>query len=245
MSKIRTVDSHTHILTEEAMRLIAKESPKVAPVLKGVGTPQVILEIDGRVVQDPMPTEIWDLGLRLRDMDANDVDVQVLSPTVFTFFYDREPALGLACAAIQNDEIANFVKRHQDRFIGLGGVPLQAPEQAAAELRRAMTKLGLRGAMIGTNVNGRNLDDPALEPFWAAAEELGAFIFIHPHGGIAGERLSSYYMKNFVWLPFDTTIAAATPGIRRRAGALSEAENLPGTWRRFRALSGRPLPACL
>ena len=210
MSKIRTVDSHTHILTEEAMRLIAKESPKVAPVLKGVGTPQVILEIDGRVVQDPMPTEIWDLGLRLRDMDANDVDVQVLSPTVFTFFYDREPALGLACAAIQNEEIAGVVKRQPDRFIGLGGVPLQAPEQAAAELRRAMTKLGLRGAMIGTNVNGRNLDDPALEPFWAAAEELGAFIFIHPHGGIAGERLSSYYMKNFVWLPFDTTIAAAS-----------------------------------
>ena len=209
MSKVRTVDSHTHILTEEAMRLIAKESPKVAPVLS-VGMPQVILEIDGRVVQDPMPTEIWDLGLRLRDMDANDVDVQVLSPTVFTFFYDREPALGLACAAIQNEEIAGVVKRQPDRFIGLGGVPLQAPELAAAELRRAMTKLGLRGAMIGTNVNGRNLDDPALAPFWAAAEELGAFIFIHPHGGIAGERLSSYYMKNFVWLPFDTTIAAAS-----------------------------------
>ena len=63
---------------------------------------------------------------------------------------------------------------------------------------------------VGTNVDGRNLDDPELEPFWAAAEELGAFLFIHPHGGGVGERLASYYMKNFVWLPFDTTIAAAT-----------------------------------
>ena len=210
MSKVRTIDSHTHILTEEAMRLLTKESPKVAPVLRGLGTPKATLEIDGRIVQDPMPTEIWDVGMRLRDMDANGVDVQVLSPTVFTFFYHQEPALALSCAAIQNEEIANVVKHHQDRFIGLGCVPLQAPEQAAAELRRAMTRLGLRGAMIGTNVNGRNLDDPALEPFWAAAEGLGAFVFIHPHGGIAGERLSSYYMKNFVWLPFDTTIAAAT-----------------------------------
>ena len=210
MSKVRTVDSHTHILTEEAMRLLAKESPKVAPVLKGRGTPKATLEIDGKVVQDPMPSEIWDVGLRLRDMDANGVDVQVLSPTVFTFFYHQEPKLALACAAIQNEEIAAVVKRQPDRFIGLGSVPLQAPEQAAAELRRAMTKLGLRGAMIGTNVNGRNLDDPALEPFWAAAEELGAFLFIHPHGGGVGERLSSYYMKNFVWLPFDTTIAAAS-----------------------------------
>ena len=106
MSKTRTVDSHTHILTEEAMRLLTKESPKVAPVLKGLGTAKTTLEIDGRVVQDPMPTEIWDVGLRLRDMDANGVDVQVLSPTVFTFFYHQEPALALTCAAIQNEEIA-------------------------------------------------------------------------------------------------------------------------------------------
>jgi aminocarboxymuconate-semialdehyde decarboxylase len=210
MSKVRTVDSHTHILTEEAMRLIAKESPKVAPVVKGRGAPKVTLEIDGRVVQDPMPPEIWDLGMRLRDMDANDVDVQVLSPTVFTFFYHQDPKLALACAAIQNEEIAKVTKGAKDRFIGLGSVPLQAPELAAEELRRAMTKLGLRGAMIGTNVNGRNLDDPALEPFWAAAEELGAFLFIHPQGGAFGDRLDAYYMKNFVGLPFDTTIAAAS-----------------------------------
>ena len=96
MSKVRTVDSHTHILTEEAMRLLTKESPKVAPVLKGLGTPKATLEIDGRIVQDPMPTEIWDVGMRLRDMDANGVDVQVLSPTVFTFFYHQEPALALS-----------------------------------------------------------------------------------------------------------------------------------------------------
>ena len=210
MSKVRTVDSHTHILTEEAMRLLAKESPKIAPVLKGVGKPQAILEIDGRVVQDPMPSEIWDLGLRLRDMDANGVDVQVLSPTVFTFFYHQDPKLALTCAAIQNEEIAKVTKDHKDRFIGLGCVPLQAPELAAAELRRAMTKLGLCGAMIGTNVNGRNLDDPGLELFWAEAEKLGAFLFIHPHGSAFGERLGSYYMKNFVGLPFDTTIAAAS-----------------------------------
>jgi aminocarboxymuconate-semialdehyde decarboxylase len=210
MSIARTIDSHTHILTEGAMRLLAKESPVLAPVVKGRGTPQAILEINGKVVQDPMPAEIWDVDLRLKDMDANEVDVQVLSPTVFTFFYGADAQLALAAAAIQNEEIAAVVKRHPQRFIGLGSVPLQAPDKAAAELRRAITRLGLRGAMIGTNINGRNLDDPTLEPFWAAAEELGAFLFIHPHGGIFGERLSSYYMKNFVGLPFDTTTAAAS-----------------------------------
>lgn len=210
MPTMRTIDSHTHILTEEAMRLLAKESPKVAPVLKGRGTPAATLEVDGKVVQDPMPAEIWDVDMRLRDMDDHDVDVQVLSPTVFTFYYGQEPALALSCAAIQNEEISGLAKRHPTRFIGLGSVPLQAPELAANELRRTMTKLGLRGAMIGTNVNGRNLDDPALDPFWATAEELGAFLFIHPHGGIFGDRLAAYYMKNFVGLPFDTTVAGAS-----------------------------------
>jgi aminocarboxymuconate-semialdehyde decarboxylase len=210
MTNVRTVDSHTHILTEEAMRLLAKESAKVAPALKNADGGLATLEIDGKVVQHPLPREIWDVGLRLRDMDANGVDIQVLSPTVFTFFYGVEPALAQVCSVLQNEQIAAVVRQHPERFIGLGTVPLQSPEAAADELKRAMGKLGLRGAMIGSNVNGRNLDDPALEPFWAAAAELGAFIFLHPHAGAAAERLGSYYLKNLVGLPFETTIAAAS-----------------------------------
>ncbi len=210
MTGVRTVDSHTHILTEEAMRLLAKESPKVAPVLKNADGGLATLEIEGKVVQHPLPRGIWDVGLRLRDMDANGVDVQVLSPTVFTFFYGIEPALAQACAALQNEQIAAVVRQHPDRFIGLGAVPLQAPEAAADELKRAMGKLGLCGAMIGSHVNGRNLDDPAIEPFWAAAAELGAFIFLHPHAVAGRERLGSYYLSNLVGLPFETTIAAAS-----------------------------------
>lgn len=210
MARVRTIDSHTHILTEEAMRQLAKQSPKVAPVLKDVTQAGGTLEIDGKVVQQPHPREIWDVSLRLRDMDANAVDVQVLSPTVFTFFYGHEPDLALACSIVQNEDIAAVCAKHPERFLGLGTVPLQAPQMAADELRRSMTKLGLRGAMIGSNVNGRNLDDPALEPFWAAAEELDAFIFIHPHAGVGAERMGSYYLKNLIGLPLETTLAAAS-----------------------------------
>lgn len=205
-----TIDCHTHILGEAAMRRLARESAKVAPVMDKPGDPACKLAIDGTVVQNPFPRELWDTERRLADMDETRVDVQVLAPTVFTFFYDQEPALGLACAALQNDEIAAEIKRHPARFMGLAGVPLQAPEFAARELRRAMTELGLSGAMIGSNVSGRNLDDPALEPFWAAASALGAFIFVHPHAGAAGERLGAYYLKNLVGLPFETTIAGAS-----------------------------------
>jgi aminocarboxymuconate-semialdehyde decarboxylase len=89
-------------------------------------------------------------------------------------------------------------------------LPLQDPQRAADELARAVRVLGLRGAQIGTPVNGSNLDDPALEPVWAAANDLRAFILVHPHGEILpGDRLKSYYMRNFVGLPFETTMAGA------------------------------------
>jgi aminocarboxymuconate-semialdehyde decarboxylase len=204
----RTVDAHSHVLGEETIRLLAQEAPKAAPELKDVGASGGTLEIGGKVVQKPLPREIWDLDMRLRDMDANGVDVQVLSTVVFTFYYGHEPALARACAAIQNEQIAAVVRQKPERFCGLGTVPMQAPEMAADELRGAMTKLGLHGAMIGTHINGRNLDDPTLEPFWAAAEDLGALIFIHPMPGAAADRLGGYYLRNLVGLPFETTISA-------------------------------------
>jgi aminocarboxymuconate-semialdehyde decarboxylase len=94
--------------------------------------------------------------------------------------------------------------------MALATLPLQDPRRAADELKRAMTTLDLRGAQIGSNVNGKNLDDPALEPMWTVANELSAFILVHPHGEILpGDRLKAYYMRNFVGLPFETTIAGA------------------------------------
>ena len=86
---------------------------------------------------------------------------------------------------------------------------MQAPKLAADELRRAMRKLGLKGAQIGSNVEGRNLDDPELEPLWAAANELDAFIMVHPTQVAGAERLKSYYLVNLIGNPLDTTIAAA------------------------------------
>src|SRR6185437_15551153 len=103
------------------------------------------------------------------DMDAAEVNVQVLSATPQTYYYDQEPALGAACAAIQNDQIAKLVKAHPDRFLGIATLPMQAPERAVDELRRAMLTLGLRGTMIGSNVQGKNLDDPSFEPLWSEA----------------------------------------------------------------------------
>jgi aminocarboxymuconate-semialdehyde decarboxylase len=210
MTHSLTIDIHAHMLPEETIRRLARESPRVAPKLIAQADGSMIMEIAGKVVQRPLPRECCDLDLRLADMETYGVDMQAVCATVHTFFYDQEPALGLACAVLQNDELASVVDRNPSRFLGLATLPLQDPQRAADELRRAMRVRGLRGAQIGTNVNGRNLDDPALEPVWAVAGELRAFILVHPHGEILpGDRLKSYYMRNFVGLPFETTMAGA------------------------------------
>ncbi|GEO14196.1 amidohydrolase family protein [Microvirga aerophila] len=209
MTTVRTIDVHAHILTEETMRRMRAEAPDIGPTLSEVDQEGGVLTV-GSIVQRPFPRGAWDLELRLRDMDAAEVDVQVLSVCPQTFLYDRDPALTATLSAIQNEEIAKVVSQHPDRFLGIATLPMQDPERAVAELRRSMTELGLRGAQIGSHVEGRNLDDPALEPLWAAAAELGAFILVHPQKTAANDRLKSYYLKNLIGNPLDTTIAAAS-----------------------------------
>ena len=126
-----------------------------------------------------------------------------------TFLYGQPPALASVFARIQNEQLAKLVKARPERFRAIATLPMQAPTQAADELRHAVTVLGLAGAQIGSNVAGKNLDDPELEPVWATAAELDAFMLVHPINVAGADRLSSYYLTNLIGNPLDTTIAAA------------------------------------
>ena len=84
-------------------------------------------------------------------------------------------------------------------------MPLQAPDRAAEELRHAVTSLGMVGVEIATTVDGRELDDPELAPFWSAAEELRAVVVVHPYASLAGRDVSRYNLDNLVGNPAETT----------------------------------------
>jgi aminocarboxymuconate-semialdehyde decarboxylase len=204
----QTIDVHAHILTEETIQLLQSEAPQVAPKLSEVDDEFGTLDVAGNVYRK-FPHGGWDLQRRLRDMAASEVDVQVLSVCPQTFVYAQPAKLAAAFARIQNEQLAKLVKAHPDRFLAIATLPLQAPKLAADELRHAMRVLGLRGMQIGSNVAGKNLDDPELEPVWATAAELGAFILLHPINVAGADRLSSYYLGNLIGNPLDTTIAAA------------------------------------
>jgi aminocarboxymuconate-semialdehyde decarboxylase len=178
------------------------------PRLTAIDANDFVLEVAGTPYR-PFPRGGFELERRFADMKASEVDMQVLSATPQTYFYEQEPAVAAACAAIQNDQIAKLVKAHPDKFMGIATLPMQAGELAAKELTRAMRTLGLRGAMIGSNAMGTNLDHPSYEPLWAAAAETGAFMLIHPANVAGADRLRSYYLNNLIGNPLDTTIAAA------------------------------------
>jgi aminocarboxymuconate-semialdehyde decarboxylase len=208
MSQPRTIDIHTHVLTEETVALLRKQAPELGIGITPIDKNSATLEVAGTPYR-PFPRGGFDIEQRLRDMDAAGVDVQVLSATPQTYLYGQEAALAAATSAVQNEQIAKLVAAHPGRFMGIATLPMQAPELAAAELRRAIGKLGLRGTMLGSNVLGKNLDDPSFEPLWATAEELGAFVFVHPVNVAGADRLKSYYLQNLIGNPLDTTIAAA------------------------------------
>jgi aminocarboxymuconate-semialdehyde decarboxylase len=106
-----------------------------------------------------------------------------------------------------NEGLAATVAEAPERFRALATVPLQAPELAAGELRHAIGTLGHVGVEIATTVDGRELDDPGLDPFWAAAEELRAVVVVHPYAALAGRDLRRYGLVNLVGNPAETTIA--------------------------------------
>ncbi|MCC6777411.1 MAG: amidohydrolase [Hyphomicrobiales bacterium] len=208
MAQPTTIDVHAHILTEETIRLLQREAPKVAPKLSDVDDQFATLDVAGSVYRQ-FPRGGWDLDRRLADMAASKVDVQVLSVCPQTFLYSQPPAVAAAFARIQNEQIAKLAKARPQRFMGIATLPMQAPKLAVEELRHAMRTLGLRGAQIGSNIAGKNLDDPELEPVWATAAELGAFMLVHPINVAGMDRLGAYYLNNLIGNPLDTTIAAA------------------------------------
>jgi aminocarboxymuconate-semialdehyde decarboxylase len=203
-----TIDAHAHILDTETIDLLQREVPSVAPSLTPIDDDFAVLTVAGHAYK-PFPRGGWDLERRLDDMERYGFDRQVLAVCPQTVLYDQDPQITLTASQIQNDQIAALVRARPDRFHGLATVPMQAPELAAAELRRAITDRGLSGAMIGSNTNGRNLDDPALEPFWHVASDLEALILVHPLQVAGIDRQRSYYLQNFIGNPLDTTIAAA------------------------------------
>ncbi len=147
-----------------------------------------------------------DPDVRLADMDAMGVDVQMVGLTPFHYFYWADADLAPRVASLQNERIAATAAVSPDRLIGVGTLPLAHPDAAVAEARR-VAELGFPAVVIGADVNGVDLDDASFEPVWEVLEELGIVVILHPAGFTEARRMSDYYLVNVIGMPLSTTLA--------------------------------------
>lgn len=209
MSTSLKIDLHTHILPRDWPDLDARYGYAGFVRLDHHGAGCARMMIGDKPFRE-VQANLWDLPTRLSECDATGVDVQVLSTVPVMFSYWARPHDALDLARLLNDHLATVVTAHPDRFVGLGTVPLQAPDLAAQELTRCVRELGLAGVQIGTHVEGRNLDAPELFPFFQQAEALGAAVFIHPWDMLAKERMTKYWFPWLIGMPTETALAAAS-----------------------------------
>ncbi|WP_404451930.1 amidohydrolase [Virgibacillus necropolis] len=203
------IDFHTHIISEEFLNLAKKYGDDRWPILEKTCDCGANIMIKGNKFRE-ITDQTWDPEVRIKDMDKEGIDIQVLSPIPVTFSYWSDPEQGLEMARSQNDFIASITKEHPKRFVGIGTVPLQDVDLAIKEMERAVNELGLKGIQIGSNINGKNLDDPALERFFQAANEQGVSLFVHPWETLGRERMLRHNFMYMVGMPSETALAAGS-----------------------------------
>lgn len=205
---MRRIDIHTHILPPHLPRWAQRHAPERGFIALEHHQPcrARMVTDDGKFFRE-VQENTWDPEARLRDCDAADVGVQVLSTVPVLFEYRRPAAVGIDIARFLNDHIAEVCHRFPGRFIGLATLPLQAPDLAVTELTRCMGELGLAGVQVGSHVNGWNLDEAQLQPVWQAAADLGAAVFVHPWDMMGQERMPRHWLPWLVGMPAEVSLA--------------------------------------
>ncbi|GAQ62713.1 amidohydrolase family protein [Streptomyces scabiei] len=201
-----TVDVHAHLLVPEVEAAVADHPDLVAA--RGLDARRngpAALAVSGPMVRERIP-RLTDVAVRLAAMDAQGVDVQLVSPSPSHYHYWADEATAETVYRLANEATAAHCAQAPDRLHGLGLVPLQHPVQAVLALEHALEQ-GLSGVEISSHAPGRELSDPAYEPFWKRAEETGAILFLHPFGCTLDERLDQWYLSNTVGQPTENAVA--------------------------------------
>ncbi|NNC40816.1 MAG: amidohydrolase family protein [Acidimicrobiia bacterium] len=203
-----TIDVHAHCIPETVMETLSQDGERFGIQIIGDGDRRQAV-VAGRVTTGPLRGDLVDLDHRLATMDRSGVDMQMISSWIDLTAYALTPDEGSRFSRMYNEGLAGTVAEHPDRFLALSTVPLQTPAVAAAELRFAVGELGMAGVEIAATVDGAELDDRDLDPFWKAAADLRCLVLIHPYNPLAGRNVKRYFLGNAVGRPAETSIGVA------------------------------------
>jgi aminocarboxymuconate-semialdehyde decarboxylase len=204
-ARVVKIDVHTHYYPESYFQKI-RDTPSDFSFDKDPSG-QTIIKLRGTRFFGITPP-MTDPGKRLEEMDRVGIDVEVVSlstPNVFFADAKTQPEV----ARMVNDAYAELVARHPKRFKGLASIPMDAPDEALKELRRAITELKMNGVILLSNIQGRPLTAPAYRPFFEEANRMKLCILIHPMIPVSPEPYAQYVLGPIVGFPADTTLCVA------------------------------------
>jgi predicted TIM-barrel fold metal-dependent hydrolase len=202
---VRKIDAFAHILPPAY-------AARLEPLVSDAGASDRILGFQPWLHEDPA---LIGLDARWRVMDVFGDYVQVLTLAVPPLAELGGPAVALDLARAANDEMAELVRSHPDRFAGFSAaLPMNDPDAAAAELDRAMTQLGALGTQLHTNVSGAPLDERRFAPVFETVTRLDGAVWIHPTRSLAwpdypGESRSKYGIWWSLGWPYETSVCMA------------------------------------
>jgi len=202
------VDSHAHLVPPElltAIRVEAKHFPSVSLIEEGGS---LAFAFAGRKPTRPVSQPLSDIAARIAWLDKQGITRQVVGGWVDMFGYELPADEGEGWSGLINSAL--LAARQTGRFMPLASVPMQDGKRAATVLKAAVAA-GFPGVMIGTLPRGIGsvLDAADLDPFWAAADELGAVVHIHPSFDAGDVRVNAYGLQNAVGRISDAMVAIA------------------------------------
>ena len=197
------IDLHSHFFPIEALSNPSKYQDRAPKIVLDQGKLSVTSQIGMRA---GLGDGAYDPLARIKALDAMSIDLQAISPSPILLFYWEEPTVAAYFSRKQNEAIQEIVRKHPDRFVGFGSVPLQSIPEAIAIAREAKS-MGLKGLEIGNAVGERQLDDPMFEAFFDAVHALDLLLFVHPlEGGVDADDPIAGVLGNVLQFPFRTTL---------------------------------------
>jgi aminocarboxymuconate-semialdehyde decarboxylase len=203
------IDIHNHIVPENFPAYSGKGKDVPWPSMAAAHACHRHVMIKGNVYRT-VSDGCWSVPRRIEDMAGMRIARQALSPMPELLSYWLPLDDAQAMIRFLNEEIARMIGRAPERFIGLGCVPLQDVDGAIVELEYLMKELHFSGVEIASHVNGTSIGDPRFEPFFAAADRMGAAIFVHALRPAGQDRIVGAFPEQAVCFPGDIALAAAS-----------------------------------
>ncbi len=200
------IDIHHHYVPREVLDETRRRGKALGVEVADMKNGRVGLAFAGGPPHMLQPA-LMDVERRLEAMAKGKIAVAALEANTNSLGYRLTGAQGEDWCRLYNQGVMELAQKHPDRFVATAMVPLQEPARAAKVLQHAVGALEFSGAFIGTNVNGRYYNSKDFDPFWAAAEDLGVPVVMHPEHIAGAERMNAYGLNAVCGNPADSTLS--------------------------------------